>query len=541
MLLFALPPELIREIVTATILVRSFRRAMRLRLVSRKHHPPLTLPVENISPGKSRLTNRVGKFRDFVDDALLVNKLLDNVIEPTQILSCCSPRYRPWRAYAQHYLSERIFRYPNPDPLCEESHLRRVAERVASLSGDGSNEAIRSLIASLVGMWCHPFHWYLPDPFYRVGYLASPGRNRSGPLALTQETLGRLTLDAVIYLGRTDLVHQLLSSDTLERKVCRSGGVLRRLDLAAYVASIEMLELLFQLDAGVISTMDGDRLKAPVSAGVISRASKEGHRHVFNYALDMSSPFTLNSPRASQYIYLVESMRETAFPEDFERVARLFDVEISESGAQRRWLNLPFPGGPWHQLRYSTRRDRTEMVRYFIQHGTRVDLEGVASLPGNPRAMSDPVLNSVAESGNLVMLDLLLDHGADPNGLDPERPPLLAAIGRGSIEMVRLLIKYGADVNGSSTPPIIAALLMESEEMFHILRVAGAVLDDSPQIGGRAMAMVRVYGLETMEALLESEGVGTDKPLHWAPSKEKIEQEGVHKFKNMNSEQVTMG
>jgi ankyrin repeat protein len=347
-----------------------------------------------------------------------------------------------------------------------------------------------------------------------------------------------LTVEAAIYLGHVELVRQLLADDDQSACVRRihhesrrpelaEHPAQRRLELAAYVGSVEILELLLSADLGVLETeLDSEgRMKGHRSAGLANIASKQGHRRFFNYILDISEPFpTLrrnrNIPRMVESDHYREAMRNTAFPEDLERMTAIFQRVLLDPGPPKNQCK-PFFNNRWHQLAYSANFGRVDVVRYLLEEGVRIDAEAVASLRGVSNCRS-PIICTITKSGSVDLLRLLLDHGADPNGSIPENAPLLAAIRWGTPAMVRVLLEYGADVNRTVPPAIIAALFMESEEIFHLLRGAGAVLDNSPQIGGRAMSLVRAHGLETMEALLINGGVNTSSILHYDPGKEDL-------------------
>ena len=301
----------------------------------------------------------------------------------------------------------------------------------------------------------------------------------------------------------------------------------RRLELAAYVGSVEILKLLLSADLGVLETeLDSEgRMKGHRSAGLANIASKQGHHHFFNHILDINEPFpslrrSRNIPRMVQFDHYREAMWNTAFPEDFERMAAIFQRVLLEPGSPINQCK-PFFHTRRQQLVYSASLGHVVMVRHFLEQHVRGDAEFAGSLRGvsGPR---DAVIRTIRWSGSVELLRFLLDHGEDPNGTIPENAPLLAAIRWGTPAMVRVLIEHGADVNATVPPAIIAALFMESEEIFRLLRGAGAVLDNSPQIGGRAMSLVRAHGLETMEALLISEGVSTSSILNYDPGKEDL-------------------
>jgi len=91
----------------------------------------------------------------------------------------------------------------------------------------------------------------------------------------------------------------------------------------------------------------------------------------------------------------------------------------------------------------------TESVRLLLEHKADADA------PDNLGIC--PVMKVAdSESGNLEILKLLLDHGADPNGRIPkeERPtirtPLAAAWFHHRQDMMELLVEKGANVNFQS-------------------------------------------------------------------------------------------
>lgn len=95
---------------------------------------------------------------------------------------------------------------------------------------------------------------------------------------------------------------------------------------------------------------------------------------------------------------------------------------------------------------------------------------------------------------------LLLEHGADTRGA------LTKAAGSGFLGIVRMLLDHGCDVNEGSPPPIVAAVELEHQSMFYLLRERGAVLD-TPGTGNEAAARAKAGGLQSMLNLLSREGV----------------------------------
>jgi ankyrin repeat protein len=59
-------------------------------------------------------------------------------------------------------------------------------------------------------------------------------------------------------------------------------------------------------------------------------------------------------------------------------------------------------------------------------------------------------LQEAFESGQIRLIELMLEHGADPNKeIGPQRTAIYEAVRRGNIEKIQLLLKYGADINYS--------------------------------------------------------------------------------------------
>jgi hypothetical protein len=103
------------------------------------------------------------------------------------------------------------------------------------------------------------------------------------------------------------------------------------------------------------------------------------------------------------------------------------------------------------------------------------------------------LLYHAADRGHIEAVQLLLDHGADPNGY-PRReaplPPLRNASLRGHLEIVGLLLAAGADVNArdmQGDTPILAARKADHLEVARILLDAGA--DPTIENAGSESAM----------------------------------------------------
>ncbi len=88
---------------------------------------------------------------------------------------------------------------------------------------------------------------------------------------------------------------------------------------------------------------------------------------------------------------------------------------------------------------------------------------------------SESPLHSHALSGNIPMIELLLSHGAKVDLCDWEdETPLFKACLGGRLEAAELLINHGAEINSSQKSPVWAAIFYNHHEMVKFLISKGA-------------------------------------------------------------------
>jgi ankyrin repeat protein len=133
------------------------------------------------------------------------------------------------------------------------------------------------------------------------------------------------------------------------------------------------------------------------------------------------------------------------------------------------------------------------------------DVRTVEKLLNNDRSLSNtkdavesPVLMSAVfwAKGRTEIILLLLDHGADPNGVDGLGKSALqeAASFRDSVPIVTLLLDRGADVNHRDhfrkTPLMAAVSAFGSPEMINLLLARGAEINAKDKFGRTAVDLL---------------------------------------------------
>lgn len=116
---------------------------------------------------------------------------------------------------------------------------------------------------------------------------------------------------------------------------------------------------------------------------------------------------------------------------------------IGQSSAPPKWR-------PYLQLCNDVRANDLQAVKRDLDSGVDPN-----KFPNDGEALSDELdlaaLCAAASAGNVAMVKLLLDHGADPNIRDGyDGYPLTAAADSDNVPVMQLLIKRGAKINEDS-------------------------------------------------------------------------------------------
>ena len=140
--------------------------------------------------------------------------------------------------------------------------------------------------------------------------------------------------------------------------------------------------------------------------------------------------------------------------------------------------------------RQTTNEEARELVA-AVTSGDVMRVESLLSSGVNPNVRAKrqgddlgppslPPLDVAIGRGNQQMVQILLEHGANPNSvsstnilLDPTLTPLTRAIQKGLPDIVQLLIDHGADVNRGGTKSPLAVALDQHDD-----RVVAMLLDN---------------------------------------------------------------
>ena len=179
----------------------------------------------------------------------------------------------------------------------------------------------------------------------------------------------------------------------------------------------------------LFAALDGGEIPGAIASPALSMnfSSPEG-----NFAFEKySTPIARNTPgkqiviTSHSYDFeLLENAIGEGNPEELRSL-------VKEKGAD---VNAKFPWRRYYLLSAAIDSGNLEMVRVLLELGA------------NPNTREDfgyPIIEGAAQEGNIEVVRLLVDAGADVDG----SAALSTAIDHGHTEVVRLLVEAGADVN----------------------------------------------------------------------------------------------
>lgn len=172
---------------------------------------------------------------------------------------------------------------------------------------------------------------------------------------------------------------------------------------------------------------------------------------------------------------------------DMDEVRRLIESGVDANIAEPKWS--------LSALVNAAGRGDTAMAEYLLAKGADVD-------KGSP-------LDAAADTGETAMVRFLLQRGADPNrfrvGNIPA--PLLSASRKGNVEILKLLIEFGADVKAEDPyNPLRLAASGGHKEFVEILLAHGAPVNVRDSDGQTPLGYAIRKGYDDIAEILRKHG-----------------------------------
>ncbi|KAF4627002.1 hypothetical protein G7Y89_g11153 [Cudoniella acicularis] len=497
-----MPLELVEKIVYFSIRVRTFKRALRLRLVNRQ-------------------------FRNLVEDDMFRTRLLDEYVGIMRAeirLAPASGSYRPpgrdsaWLAFLKRYLAYRVFSQPNLDPQCPESLIHRAAACLSQMLDDNSEEVMLGYIATLcqVGFWEHCCCFNRYSYHDRGSDFIDDSNNYIDSTPNTAACydgdgpLKRILLDAAIYLGHVELAKKVYTMEPIDGyyfdpdDAGLTDAVIiseDRVRLAVAHGGLDMFRLVNQIELGIETTNQYREIceQHTLMEYILGASENSGSATLIHFLLDIGMPWDAFKVSSWSNSLFPPAMMYAPLPEIFKRLAAMEGPETNALNARSVRLCCRSEG-MIVRLNHSAAANNLVMVRYLLDQGGARYLNNTHTC--STRNESEPLKKSTG-----FWEQWLLN-------------PLVRAVEVGNAEMVALMLAHGADPNHHTVgTPLMAA--GENSDMFELLMVNGAVIT-TPDTGGRAMALVKAEGLETMRDLLMSQGVEPGTVWHYVPLEEEF-------------------
>ncbi len=131
------------------------------------------------------------------------------------------------------------------------------------------------------------------------------------------------------------------------------------------------------------------------------------------------------------------------------------DLSFFRSGSGAVGMDERDAEGGWTLLHYASSHGRTEFVRHFLEHG--------GADPNQADAFGQTPLHAAAMANDLLSLQLLLDHSAEPVVYDQQhKSPLNLATMHGSVACAKCLLPLFHQAPGELSNPHFQAVLVEA-------------------------------------------------------------------------------
>lgn len=174
----------------------------------------------------------------------------------------------------------------------------------------------------------------------------------------------------------------------------------------------------------------------------------------------------------------------------------------------------------WTPLMAAVANHSAELVGFLLKHGANA----------NHVAREDTPLTLAASEGELALLTLLLNHGADPRLRRPDGwTPLMLAAYRGEVHLLRLLLEHGADPTVTMGARLTDAATVAAAHGNHVARdlLLDASRATSPELSALWAAVQRWCDTNAPEltAAFDNTVGNGDLPENWPDLPPEAEQQ----------------
>ncbi len=174
---------------------------------------------------------------------------------------------------------------------------------------------------------------------------------------------------------------------------------------------------------------------------------------------------------------------------DLEKVTSLL-----ESGVSPDTIYASQP-----MLAVAIRKKQLLIIKLLLKHGADVNIEDLGV----------PMLIRAIDSNSPIIVKLLLEKGADANAQYIIKPALTLAIDKGNLDIVRLLLEHGANPNEKylyTTAPLHTAAKNNNIDLASLLLKHGAEVDITDNLGKTPLMYAATNNNEQMIKLLIAHG-----------------------------------
>jgi hypothetical protein len=360
------------------------------------------------------------------------------------------------------------------------SNVRRIASRFSQKESDSAESYVRYIndLSVLIATSMHYFETYFktgPDPYAEYIYDYD-------------------VLSAAAYTNKLSVVEEL--SEHKENLRQGSGTLTSPYYAASLGDNVSVMEHLLRKNK-----LNGTDPRSIILTQ-FRFAAENGSKHIVEYLLH---PDWKRS--------LVENDRQDIVVNTFDKALHTPDTDIFDFLISFRETI---------GLKNLTQEQLASLLTDAVKHG-RVDMTAKLLQLGAPtegKAYGHQVTNrpliAACRSGNKEVVRQLLEHGAKLTGHE-----IGQAAEKGQMGMLKLLMEYGANVNRGipegadnflhsrwylrTLAPIVSAVRLEHTDMFYLLVENGAILEG--EVGLTAAKRAREEGLKSMLVLLQDQGV----------------------------------